>query len=309
MSVEYFPGLEEEANKTGEILIDGASIISFPIFKEDSKFSMGDISKMSVMDYGDECFLLNSVLTLQECKQFIDDGEALGFNDILYSHKDYRSCQRLSFQSTELATHLWQRIQGHLKSVVIDQDPHNLHIEGAPLLMQGTWVPKGLNNIFRLARYKPGGHFAPHNDGYFVQSASVRSLQTFMVYLNSNFSGGSTNFIDPSQKLYKGSDGKYCAEEKNILCRIQPEEGQAIIFNHNRLHEGEKLNEGQKYILRTDIMYENVTPPHLSTNQNEAVLLLQEADRLEAAGQCMEAMELFRKAYKLCPELEQYSTS
>ena len=39
----------------------------------------------------------------------------------------------------------------------------------------------------------------------------------------------------------KGPDGKYCAEEKNILCRIHPETGLAIIFNHNRLHEGEKL--------------------------------------------------------------------
>lgn len=59
--------------------------------------------------------------------------------------------------------------------------------------------------VFRLARYKEGGHFAPHNDGFFVRSATERSLQTFMVYLNGDFLGGSTNFIDTSQKLYKVS--------------------------------------------------------------------------------------------------------
>lgn len=41
--------------------------------------------------------------------------------------------------------------------------------------------------------------------------------------------------------LYKNDDGKYCAEEKNIICSIQPEAGLAIIFNHHRLHEGQQL--------------------------------------------------------------------
>ncbi|KAH9499617.1 hypothetical protein Btru_074278 [Bulinus truncatus] len=303
-SSEYLPGLEEEASGSGEILIDGSALCSLSEMREDPKFSMNNITRLPVLDYGDECFLLNHVLTDQECQHFIREGETVGFGDILYSRADYRSCQRLSFQSVELARLFWARIREQLKSIVIKQDPHDLHIEGVTHLMQGTWVPRGLNDIFRLVRYNPGDHFAPHNDGYFVRSASVRSLQTFMIYLNSDFTGGSTNFIDPTQKLYKGPDGRYCAEEKNIFCRIQPEVGQAIIFNHNRLHEGEQLQHGVKYILRTDIMFENLTPQNLLANQNEATLLLQEADRLEAAGQCMEAMELFRKAYKLCPELE-----
>ena len=30
---------------------------------------------------------------------------------------------------------------------MIDGDPHDLHIEGITPLMQGTWVPKGLNDV------------------------------------------------------------------------------------------------------------------------------------------------------------------
>ncbi|CAL1547802.1 unnamed protein product [Lymnaea stagnalis] len=305
LDLEFIPGNEEDADKSGEIKIDGANLVNILALQEDPNFKEHEVSRVSVLDFGDECFLLKNVHTVQECNHFIQEGEKLGFEEMLYSRDDYRSSQRLSFQSSELSMVIWRRLHKHLKPIVIDQDPQNLHIEGVPLLMQGTWIPKGLNNIFRLARYKPGGHFAPHNDGFFVRSATQRSLQTFMVYLNGSFSGGSTNFVDPSQKLYKGPDGKYCAEEKNILCRVQPESGLAIIFNHNRLHEGEKLRNGVKYILRTDIMFENISPQGVTEKQSQAMLLLQDADRLEAAGKCMEAMQLFRKAYKMCPELEQ----
>lgn len=56
-------------------------------------------------------------------------------------------CFRLSFQSSKLASIFWRRIRGHLKTIVIDKDPHDIHIEGVPLLMKGTWVPKGLNDV------------------------------------------------------------------------------------------------------------------------------------------------------------------
>ena len=36
-----------------------------------------------------------------------------------------------------------------------------------------------------------------------------------------------------------------------------------------------------KYILRTDIIYKNLTPTNLTSSQDKAVELLQEADRLE----------------------------
>ncbi|XP_005090674.1 uncharacterized protein LOC101858459 isoform X1 [Aplysia californica] len=304
VSEAFVPGLEAETNESGQLQIDGGNLKVLPPLKEDESFSQSQVHREEVMDYGDECFLLANTLTETECQHFIQEGETEGFEAIGFVRDSYRSSQRISFQSPQLADLLWKRIKGHLKDIVIDGDPHSIHIEGVTSLMQGTWVPKGLNDVFRLCRYFPTGHFAPHNDGYFVRSASERSLQTFMLYLNGDFSGGSTNFIDPSQVLFKGPDGKYCAEEKNVLCRIHPKSGLAIIFNHNRLHEGEKLGDGKKYILRTDIMYENTSASQMSEAQQEAMQLMQEADRLEASGKAMKAMELYRRAFKLFPELD-----
>ena len=41
--------------------------------------------------------------------------------------------------------------------------------------------------------------------------------------------------------MLQDENGMYRAEEKNILHRVVPEEGMAIIFNHHRLHEGAAL--------------------------------------------------------------------
>lgn len=97
--------------------------------------------------------------------------------------------------------------------------------------------------------------------------------------------------------------GKYCAEDKNIMCSIQPEKGLAIVFNHHRLHEGAKIIEGQKYILRTDVMYKRVDEK-LSEHLTNALACLQQAETLENANECMKAAEMYRKAFKLAPELE-----
>ena len=56
--------------------------------------------------------------------------------------------------------------------------------------------------MFRLMRYKADGHFAPHFDGHLVESVQVRSMKTFLLYLNDDFDGGSTNIIDDKQLLY-----------------------------------------------------------------------------------------------------------
>ena len=41
------------------------------------------------------------------------------------------------------------------------------------------------------------------------------------------------------------------------------------------------FSNGKKYILRTDIMYENVSPSRISDEQERALQMMQEADRLE----------------------------
>jgi hypothetical protein len=134
---------------------------------------------------------------------------------------------RLIFHSIKLATWLWKRIGPIYKFDCITDEYGD------------EWQAYGLNERFRLVKYDKNDSFNVHEDGYYEESHDKRSFATVMIYLNNvdNELGGSTNFIDHSIKL-------------------QPREGLGIIFLVDGImHEGSTLKGGNKYILRTDIMY------------------------------------------------------
>lgn len=70
-----------------------------------------------------------------------------------------------------------------------------------------------------------------------------------MIYLNSardNFTGGRTLF-------YKNQT------DDNILAEYTPHEGDLIIFDHNIWHKGEMVNQGEKYVMRSDVIYQKIS--------------------------------------------------
>ena len=103
-----------------------------------------------------------------------------------------------------------------------------------------AWHAVGFNERFRFYRYDVGQKFAPHFDGYFRRENGARSQLTFMVYLNSDFTGGETKFYD---------------EDRMLRLAVRPETGMALGFVHLQLHEGAPVVRGRKYVLRTDVMY------------------------------------------------------
>jgi hypothetical protein len=132
-------------------------------------------------------------------------------------------------------------------------------------------------------------------------------MKTFMLYLNGDFEGGTTNFVDERQTLWKDpTTGKYRAQEENVLLRIPPVAGMAIVFNHQILHEGGALqgDGNYKYIMRSDVMFRRVQQAPSDPREEQALLLFQEAEKLESDGRAMDAMELFRKAFRMWPPLE-----
>ncbi|XP_070180405.1 uncharacterized protein, partial [Littorina saxatilis] len=298
------PQHEAEADNTGQIYFPVDDLKHIVLPGQIDNRTKPPITRSEILDFGNQGFLLHHVLSQAECDHFIKEGERVEFDKVKGARDDYREQQRISIESSELSEMLWERIRPWLSDITIEDDPLKQHVHGIKFLMQGTWTPIALNSVWRLGRYQPGGHFAPHFDGYFVRNSKERSLQTFMLYLNEGFEGGSTNFVDESQTLFRDWDGKYCAEEKNIVCGIKPEAGMAIVFNHQRLHEGQKLGSGVKYILRTDIMFRNLSQTSRSANEEKALQLVQEAERKEASGDCLEAAELYRKAFKLSSEVE-----
>ena len=57
-----------------------------------------------------------------------------------------------------------------------------------------------------------------------------------MVYLNDDFAGGETEFVD-------------------LRRTIVPRTGSALLFQHMLLHAGETVTSGVKYVLRSDVLY------------------------------------------------------
>ncbi|KAJ3217986.1 hypothetical protein HDU67_006886 [Dinochytrium kinnereticum] len=126
-----------------------------------------------------------------------------------------------------------------------------------------------------------------------------------MFYLNGDFTGGPTNFVQ-DQPLFRDPSGKIRARDGTVTAQVFPEPGLALVFNHGLLHEGGSLKSGQKYILRSEIMYERVHRLEMTEEETEAIALKRRAELLESEGQAMRAVEMYRKAFKLCPELERF---
>jgi predicted 2-oxoglutarate/Fe(II)-dependent dioxygenase YbiX len=178
---------------------------------------------------GEDVFVVHDFLTAEECAAYIAASEQQGYEDAPITMgdsaiviKDYRDNLRVMVDDVALAADLFVRARPFL-----------------PALLQGRHIV-GLNERLRYYRYDVGQTFAPHYDGSFQRNAKEQSLLTFMVYLNAEFSGGTTDFYDAGTLL---------------RLRVQPEQGMALVFRHELLHGGAAVTSGRKYVLRTDVMY------------------------------------------------------
>merc|ERR1711939_193010 len=198
--------------------------------------------------------LVRKLLSKEECRLLILAMEFEEFGFTLYDQR-YRGNLRLSTLDYSLSSSLWERIRAHVPASINDsQVPGKI------------WRAVGLNEMFRMAKYRPGDRFAVHADACFVRNktgvakgrAEERSILTVNVYLNTDFEGGRTRF-------YRG-DVKWGAvdpdESKYLVYALEPEAGAACVFPQqpmaSLMHDGEEVrgSEGQfKYLLRTDVMY------------------------------------------------------
>jgi predicted 2-oxoglutarate/Fe(II)-dependent dioxygenase YbiX len=151
----------------------------------------------------------------------------------------YRDNDRQVFEDASLATRLFANL-GHLL-------PRERVVDGE------TWTLHGLNSRFRACRYRDGQAFCIHRDGAHVPDEATRSMLTLQLYLDdaSAMSGGRTRF-------YAASDGR------DVWAAISPRRGTAIVFDHRAWHDGEAVTAGEKYVVRTDVMYRRglrIAPP------------------------------------------------
>lgn len=165
------------------------------------------------------------VLGRDECRALIARIEGLGCVPApittgagFVMRPDIRNNTRVVIDDAALAGDLFRRIAAQV-----------------PAVLAGCDVVSA-NERLRCYRYERGQRFAPHYDGAFVRNAAEMSRLTFMVYLNDDFTGGATNFLDLEK------------------C-IEPRAGMALLFQHRLLHEGAEVTAGVKYVVRSDVMY------------------------------------------------------
>lgn len=177
-------------------------------------------------------FIVEEFFTSDECRQYIQISEDIGYEDALVSspqgqvlRQDVRNNQRVMFQNEEIAEFLWERAA-----------------EFVPTEYDGRSAV-GVNELLRFYRYNPGQQFNWHQDFPFERDNGEQSFLTFMIYLNDNFAGGETSF-----------DDSYSSESFEPFS-VVPRQGLALFFEHATYHIGELVTHSRKYVLRTDIMY------------------------------------------------------
>jgi len=169
----------------------------------------------------DDAFLLHNVLSQQECDHHIAYAEQAGFERATVSLAEgpklitgIRNNQRLTQENADLARSLWERIKTYMPKIDA---------------MSAT----SLNPILRYYKYSVGERFNKHRDGR-VKGVNAESRLSFIIYLNSDFTGGVTEFE---------------------TFEVRPQKGTALCFVHELKHKGCIVERGNKYVLRSDIMF------------------------------------------------------
>lgn len=183
----------------------------------------------SIRTVAEDVFEIPGFLSPQECRAMIDEAEALGFESAGVGPgqqriEAIRNNDRIVLRCPSWGAGLQARLLGF----------------GLPTIDRQQAV--GFTDYWRVYRYMPGQRFKAHKDGAAEQDG-MRSRLTFMVYLNAGFTGGETRF--------RARPG----DARGVPFDIAPETGKALLFAHERWHEGVPVLDGVKYAVRTDILY------------------------------------------------------
>lgn len=181
-------------------------------------------------------FVLENVFSDEECKQLISLSEAAGYKIALIHSGDeavaapgYRDGDRVMIDDKEFVRILESRI----KSFLPQKFENRRFLE--------------INERLRFLHYSQGGKFTPHSDSSYVRSDyTARTLITLQIYLNDGFDGGETTFLD---------------FDETVRVSVVPKAGMILVFEHDIYHEGSLVRSGDKYTIRTDVLYSFLSRP------------------------------------------------
>lgn len=183
------------------------------------------------------CFVIPSLFSTTECEELLNINIKKSFQKAIFNYPTYyRNNERLLIDNDTLANQLFKKVKPYL--------PETIEINSTIKIENGVWKLKELNNRIRFCKYSANQYFNRHLDGVHYKNNKTQSKLTFMIYLNSSaeFKGGRTLFFKTK-------------ETDEIWASYIPKKGDLIVFDHNIWHEGEILTQGEKFVLRSDILY------------------------------------------------------
>ncbi|KAL7533934.1 hypothetical protein ACHAXR_009123 [Thalassiosira sp. AJA248-18] len=186
--------------------------------------------------------LLSNVLSPEECAGLIKRAKGEKFEDILMRRpgaganeiSEIASRRRTTMEDLDLASELFDRLVCALQGTEL-----GLKLQHAPWVCKGdpdALNATGLNDRLHVLRYGVGQFFSPHSR--FMRGLEVSHI-TMQVYLNNNFTGGTTSFRGGQKFL-----------------DVKPKTGSVLLFDQCLRREECEVLAGRKFIIRSDVMYE-----------------------------------------------------
>lgn len=274
----------------------------------------------------DDVIVIDDLLSREECEKLVHTTETIGFTfwknpsadasseraaqekeeeAVPEDAKAFRTAFTVEVHLEKVAAAIWNR----LDALALPQLRQRVFAPDMPDAdrmferdMIGVWEPVGICDNLLFARYRNGGHFAPHVDGTNILDLNTRTLFTVLIYLNDCAEGGETFVLQGEQceALVQGDEGKWVGSVASRVGAVRPTTGRAAIFYHNVLHEGSPVVVGhEKYILRADVLYRRVPPILTSEKDVAAFQAYQDARVLEANGDALSAVRKFQLVKKL----------
>jgi hypothetical protein len=188
--------------------------------------------------------VLSNVLSPEECAGLIKRAKGEQFEDVVMNRPiaggdadQVANCRRSMIEDLDLASELFDRMVNAIQGTELED-----RIQHAPWVSEGETGnilnATGLNDRLHILRYGAGQFFAPHRDSRFKRGSEVSHI-TVQVFLNDNFSGGTTSI----------RGGKRFVD-------IKPQAGSVLLFDQDLRREECEVHFGRKFVVRSDVLYE-----------------------------------------------------
>lgn len=189
--------------------------------------------------------VLDNLFTRKDCKRLINKAHSIqndGTNKAWHRPGTGGKYLRVLMVDPEEADQLWHKVLPYL--------PKTITVDGI------TYKPLYLNSYIRFSRYREGGYFPVHCDGKNFDNSEKYGISTESAFTLNIFLNDAESEKDP---LLKGGETDFFTlsedrREMSLRYSVAPKAGRGALFWADQYHRGNVVDDGLKYLLRTDVM-------------------------------------------------------